>query len=164
MSAIEGLFQGLFVSPWYWLVGGLVVAGLEIVVPGVFLLWIGLGALLIGLSLLVLPDIPVVAQLFLFSASMLGSVGLGFVLQRKSAKMTDEAGINQELQGLVGRHCEAAADFAAGRGRIRVGDTTYSAASDDAIRAGDIVVIVAVEQGTLAVRLDARPEGLSALS
>ena len=79
MSGLEGLF----VSPWYWLVGGLVVAGLEIVVAGVFLLWIGLGAMMVGILLLLLPGMPFALQLLLFAVTMLSSVALGFFVQRR---------------------------------------------------------------------------------
>lgn len=147
MSGLENLF----LSPWYWLIGGLIVAGLEIVVAGVFLLWIGLGAMLVGLLLLLVPGMSLTTQLLLFAVTMFASIGLGFIIQRRSGESSDAQGMNQELQALVGRHCEAASDFATGRGRIRVGDTTYAALGDAGIRAGELVQIVSAESAAITV-------------
>lgn len=148
--------ENLFVSPWYWLIGGLILAGLEVLVAGVFLLWIGLGAMLVGLLLLLLPGLPFAAQLLIFAVAMLGSIGLGFFIQRRSGPATAAQQMNRELTGMVGRHCEAASDFAAGRGRIRVGDTTYGVLGDDTIRAGEIVEIVSADATAITV---ARTQG-----
>ena len=43
---IAGLATEL--GPWTWWIAGLVFLGLEILVPGVFLLWIGLAAIVVG--------------------------------------------------------------------------------------------------------------------
>lgn len=147
MSGLEGLF----VSPWYWLVGGLVVAGLEIVVAGVFLLWIGLGAMMVGILLLLLPGMPFALQLLLFAVTMLSSVALGFFVQRRGGASVGAGELNHELQALIGRRCEAATDFTAGRGRIRVGDTTYSALGGDDILAGEFVEILSADADAIRV-------------
>lgn len=141
----------MFNSPWPWLIAGLIIAGLEIFVPGVLLLWVGIGALLIGLLMVVLPDLPATWQLLIFSAAMLGSVGVGVTLQRKSRSDDSAAHLHRELDGLVGRRCTAATAFAAGAGRVRVGDTTYAAVSDDDIEAEMLVVVTAIESGRLRV-------------
>ena len=49
---LERIFAEL--GPWNWMVLGFALLALEIVVPGFFLLWIGIAALVIGaLSLLI---------------------------------------------------------------------------------------------------------------
>ena len=35
--------------PWNWLIVGFVLMALELIAPGVFLLWLGLAALLVGM-------------------------------------------------------------------------------------------------------------------
>ena len=35
-------------GPWSWIVLGLVLAGLELLAPGVFLIWLGLAAVLLN--------------------------------------------------------------------------------------------------------------------
>ena len=130
-------------SPWLWFIGGLLLIGGEIVLPGVYLLWIGLGALVVGVLAAVFPDLGLTWQLVSFALAMLGTVSLGFVIQRRGAPPA--AGeLNQELHALVGQHFVAVSDFQVGLGRVRVGDTTYGAVSAEAIQAGDAVEVIAV--------------------
>ena len=136
--------------PWLWFIGGLLLIGGEIVLPGVYLLWIGLGALVVGVLVAVFPDLGLTWQLVSFALAMLGTVSLGFVIQRRGAPPA--AGeLNQELHALVGQRFVAASDFQVGVGRVRVGDTTYAAVSAEAIQAGDAVAVMAVVAGRLKV-------------
>ncbi len=123
MTALEPLFH----SPWPWVIAGAVLIGLEIVAPGVFLLWIGLGAAAVGLSVLLAPDMPLPWQLMVFAVAMLGSIAIGFMIQRRSRISISGTTLNRELDALVGREVEAIHDFAGGHGRIRVGDSSYTA-------------------------------------
>ena len=137
-------------SPWLWFIGGLLLIGGEIVLPGVYLLWLGLGALVVGVLVAVFPDLGLTWQLVSFAFAMLGTVSLGFVIQRRGAPPA--AGeLNQELHALVGQRFVAASDFQVGVGRVRVGDTTYTAVSAEAIQAGDAVAVMAVVAGRLKV-------------
>ena len=43
-------------GPWNWMALGLVLLGLEIVVPGIFLLWIGIAAIIVGTLTLMIGD------------------------------------------------------------------------------------------------------------
>ena len=52
------LIDSLFSHPWYWLIAGAILMGLELMVAGVFLIWIGLGAVVTGLSVLLFPALP----------------------------------------------------------------------------------------------------------
>ena len=136
--------------PWLWFIGGLLLIGGEIVLPGVYLLWIGLGALVVGVLVAVFPDLGLTWQLVSFALAMLGTVSLGFVIQRRGAPPA--AGeLNQELHALVGQRFVAVSDFQVGMGRVRVGDTTYAAVSAEAIQAGDAVAVMAVVAGRLKV-------------
>ena len=133
----------LFVSPWPWIIIGAILVGLEIVVPGVFLLWIGLGAVMVGLSVLLAPDLPLAWQLLVFALAMLGSTGIGFAIQRKSRISTSGVTLNRELDAMIGRHAQAIDDFIGGQGRIRLGDTSYTAECETPISAGALLVITA---------------------
>ncbi len=94
-------------SPWLWFSGGLLLIGGEIVLPGVYLLWLGLGALVVGVLVAVFPDLSLSWQLVSFALAMLGTVSLGFVIQCRGAPPV--AGeLNQELHALVGQYFVAA--------------------------------------------------------
>lgn len=62
---------------WYWLVLGVGLMLSELVVPAFFLIWFGLGALLVGVLLLVLPELALAVQLLVWSlASLVGGISL----------------------------------------------------------------------------------------
>lgn len=143
--------ESVFANPWYWIVGGAVLAGLEILAPGVFLLWIGLGAVTVGLLLTAFPDLPLAWQLLIFAGSMVASIGTGFLIQRHGRSEQTTAPLNRELNGMIGRTLIAVDDFTVGRGRVRVGDTTYSAVSTEPISAGSEVRVMAIDEGRLRV-------------
>ncbi len=55
---------------WHWLVLGVVMVVLEIIMPGIWFLWLGLGALITGTLVFVLPDLAWQIQINrLFAAS-----------------------------------------------------------------------------------------------
>ena len=141
----------MFETPWLWLIIGLVLIGLEAFISGVFLLWIGLGAMLIGCVLMLFPEMGTTMQLVLFAAAMMLAVGVGFVVQRQGSRPHGLQSLNRELKGMLGLQPVAINDFQGGRGRIRVGDTSYSAICDKALTKGQAVVIVAIKDGRLQV-------------
>ena len=146
------ILENVFDATWAWIIVGAAIAGLEIVVPGVFLLWIGLGALATGLILTLSPDMPLAWQLIVFAACMIAAMSLGISLQKKGEEDPKAATLNREMQGLVGQRTVATSAFVAGRGRIRVQDTTFAAIGEDPIGEGDLVDIVAIEDGLPRVR------------
>lgn len=144
------LIDALFSHPWYWLTAGAILMGLELMVAGVFLIWIGLGAVVTGLSVLLFPALPLTAQIVVLIVAMLGSVLLGIRVQ---AKRTNDAAstLNVGLEQFIGRRVIAVTHFESGRGRIKVEDTTYNAHSTEAVAAGDSVSVVGVENGVFHV-------------
>ena len=79
---------------WYWILLGIVLILLELVVPSFTIFWFGLGAVLTGILLAVLPAFPIEWQLLVFSATSIGFTFLWFRYfgPRKSAgsPVTDE--------------------------------------------------------------------------
>jgi len=141
------MIEQLFASPWPWIIGGFLLAGAETVVAGVYLLWIGLGAVAVGLILALAPGLSPAWQALLFAVAMLGSIGIGFAIQRRSGRSRDASYLNRELEAMIGYRYVALSGFAGGRGRIRVQDTSFAAVSEDAVAAGDMVEVIAIVEG-----------------
>jgi membrane protein implicated in regulation of membrane protease activity len=147
MEALEILFN----SPWYWLIAGVLLAAAEAAAPGILLLWIGLGAIAVGIFVAIWPDAPLTAQLIVLAICMLAAVLSGIRYQSR-AKNSDEAGsLNSGLTNYVGRQATAISDFQSGSGRVRVDDTFYSATSPDPVAQGETVIIRAVHNGVFLV-------------
>jgi membrane protein implicated in regulation of membrane protease activity len=111
---------------WTWILVGLVLMGTELVASGVFLLWLGLAAVVTGLQILLVP-MPWQGQLLLFAVL---SVTFAVVASRR-AKSGPNA-LNQGARGLVGRDYPLVAPIVAEEGRIRVNDTLWRVTGPDA--------------------------------
>jgi inner membrane protein len=141
------MIEQAFDWTWAWIIAGAIVAGLEILVPGIYLMWIGFGAVATGLVLARYPDLPLEWQILVFAVSMLSSLGIGFWIQRRSGRTRQARFLNREMKQMIGQTYVAVGPFVVGRGRIKVHDSSYAAVSDEAIAAGDIVKVVAIEDG-----------------
>jgi inner membrane protein len=104
-----------------WIVAGLVLILMEMAAPGVFLIWLGIAALATGLVLQVVPaSFAVEVMLFAAFAAITVTVGLRFRPQRPTTQL------NTPASGLVGREA-VAVEFHGRLGRVRVGDSEWSA-------------------------------------
>lgn len=142
--------QTAFALPWWWWIAGVALVGLELLVPGVFLLWIGLGAVATGVVLWLLPDLPLAWQVVALVVLMFASLAAGGRWQRRANR--DGPRLNEELQSLVGQRLPSLTDFEHGRGRVRVADSSYAAVAEGPVAAGELVEVWAVEGTTLKVR------------
>jgi inner membrane protein len=135
-----------------WLAAGLLLSAAELVAPGVYLLWLGLAAIGVGV-VLVLVGLPFGLQVGLFAALAFVSVLAGRAWQRRDKESDRDP--NAPAADLVGQRCRALAfDGADGRVRFRDGEWLARATPTDAasILPGDGLVIVGVEGTTLVVR------------
>jgi membrane protein implicated in regulation of membrane protease activity len=138
-------------GPWAWVILGLALIGLEMIAPGVFLLWLGLAALATGLASWLFGLSWQVAWLA-FAALSLAAVALGrAVTKRTDSEMTEGGGLNRRGSDLVGRDFVLEAPITGGVGRLRVGDSSWRIEGPDAA-AGARVRVVRVDGATLAVR------------
>ncbi len=105
-----------------WMVSGLVLAGLEMLAPGVFLLWIGLAALGTGAAAEALGfGWPGQVALFVgLTVVLIGAIGL-----RLRGRSTADR-VNAPEAGLIGQTCRAVA-FQGLEGRVSLGDGTWYA-------------------------------------
>ena len=111
-------------EPALWMVGGLVLAGLEMLAPGVFLLWIGLAALGTGAAT-VLLGLGWHGQVGWFVVLTIGLVGL-IGLRLRGRKPGVGSDVNAPGAGLVGRTCRVL-EFQGLDGRVSLGDGTWYA-------------------------------------
>jgi len=129
---LERIFAEL--GPWNWMVLGFALLTLEILVPGVFLLWIGLAAVIVGAISLMVWDASFWTweiQVVVFLALALISAFAGKKIMGKSGDTTDQPLLNRRGDQLVGRTATLAEPITNGRGRIKIGDTTWRVSGPD---------------------------------
>jgi membrane protein implicated in regulation of membrane protease activity len=135
---------------WLWVVLGLVLIGGEMLTPGIFLIWLGLAALLTG-ALVGLFGLGWQAAAIVFSVLAVACVAAGRLLTRRKGEEPDAAtGLNDRGRALVGKVFRLETTMTDGEGRVRVGDSSWRI-TGPALLAGTEVRVVRVEGATLVV-------------
>ena len=135
---------------WNWLIFGFILMALELLAPGIFLFWLGLAALLVGLlSFLIHPSWQ--TQLLMFAVFAVVAVPLWrrFALSPASASKSNPF-LNKRTDALVGRVFTLEKPIVDGSGTVRIDDTIWRVAGPDA-PAGSRVRIVQADGASLTV-------------
>jgi len=134
---------------WAWIVAGLIMLGLELVLPGGFLLWMGISGILTGLITLVQP-LDWTAQWLIFGVLSLVSILVWLRLPRSRTKPSDRPYLNRRAESFVGQEAVLEQPISGGFGRLALGDTTWRIAGPD-LPAGRRVRIVGADGPVLRV-------------
>ena len=137
---------------WLWLIGGLLLLMAELIAPGVFLLFIGAAAMITGLFVL-LFGLGLAPSLALFALYTALAVMIGRKVYGNRAVDSPDPLLNDRSARLVGRTVTAVAPIDAGGGRVRVGDSEWSARGGPAA-AGEQVRVIGVDGNCLRVEID----------
>ena len=142
----------MFVSlgTWNWLIFGFVLMALELLAPGVFLFWLGLAALLVGLlSFGTNPSWQ--TQILLFAMFAAAAVPLWRRVAR-SSKVASQSHpfLNKRADALVGRVFTLEKPIIDGTGTMRIDDTVWRVTGPDT-PAGSRVRIVQADGASLTV-------------
>jgi len=136
-------------GPWSWLVLGLVLMGLEVAMPGMFLFWLGLAGLLVGLlSFGITMSWEV--QLIVFAVLSLAAVPVWRRLAHARSSSPQQDFLNRRSDALVGRVFTLEKPIQDGVGTVRVDDTIWRVAGPDA-PAGSRVRVVRADGVSLTV-------------
>jgi len=126
-----GLLEGLigYLGPWSWLLLALLLAGIEVVVPGTFFIWFGAAALVVGLlALAVTLSWQVESVLFVLLSAAAVLIGRRFY--GRASKAGDDFA-NDRLGRQVGRLAVVDRAIEGGSGHIRLDDTIWRANGPD---------------------------------
>jgi len=140
-------------GPWTWVVLGLILLALEIVVPGVFLMWIGVAAILTGALSWQLWGFDFWTwhwQALAFLALSLAAVWAGRKFFADAEEESDQPLLNRRGEQLIGATAVLSEPIQEGNGRIRLGDTLWRVKGPD-LPAGSRVRVTGVEDTRLVV-------------
>lgn len=139
-------------GPWGWVVFGLILMGLEMIVPGAFFIWIGLAAIVTGifdgLFNLSWQSSAIVFASLALAAVIAGRRVMGVNHSLKSAP--EAATLNQRGASLIGQIFTLHEPFQNGGGQIKIDDSVWRARGGD-LPAGSQVKIVSIDGATLVV-------------
>src|SRR4051812_29068880 len=140
----------LTLGTWNWLIFGFIVMALELTGPGVFLFWLGLASLLVGLmSFAFHPSWQ--TQLLMFAVFALAAVPVWLRLAQSRSRTSESSPfLNRRAAALVGRVFTLEKPIVDGSGTVRIDDTVWRVAGPD-LPAGSRVRIVRADGASLTV-------------
>jgi membrane protein implicated in regulation of membrane protease activity len=135
---------------WNWLIFGFVLMALELLAPGVFMFWLGLAALLVGLlSFAINPSWQ--TQLLMFAVFAVAAVPAWRHFARsEGSRSVSNPFLNKRTEALIGREFTLEKPIVDGTGTVRIDDTIWRVAGPDA-PAGSRVRVVQADGASLTV-------------
>ena len=115
---------------WNWFILAVVMLLLESIIPGIHFMWFGMAAVAMGAITLFVPmSIPL--QLVLFALIAIAMILLARKFWAPQTIKTDVPELNIRGSQYVGRTVTVEEAISNGRGKVRVGDTLWTAEGPD---------------------------------
>lgn len=141
-------FEGVDAA-WIWLAIGLALGALELLVPGVYLIWLALAAVLTGFLTYVM-DFGVMTSVINFVVlSLIAVYSAKRFLRSRPIESADPL-MNKRGGRLVGELVTVVGAIKGGEGRVKVGDSEWIARGPDA-KAGTQMRVAATNGAILSV-------------
>jgi inner membrane protein len=144
---------------WLWMIGGILLLIAEVIAPGFFLVFIGAAALATG-AFTLLFGLGLPAQLTLFTIYALVAVMIGRRMYANAATESSDPLLNDRSARLVGKSVTVIEAVDEHSGRVRVGDSEWSARGGPG-RPGERVRITGVDGNCLLVEPDRQLSNLT---
>lgn len=125
MSYIDGID-----AHWIWLIAAALLGIAELIVPGVFFIWVAAAAAVTGFATLFL-DLSTALQFGLFSLLALAAVYLGRRWYNDNPVASSDPLLNDRPSRLVGQIVIVASAIESGTGRCIVGDSVWNCRGPD---------------------------------
>ncbi|MEZ5670463.1 MAG: NfeD family protein [Alphaproteobacteria bacterium] len=135
---------------WYWLAGGVLLIALEIMVPGAFLIWLGLAAIITALATVIAPDMALTYQILIFAGLSVVTVLTGRRWMVRLNERSEQPLLNRRGEQYIGQRYTLDKPIRDGSGRLRVGDSTWVVRGPD-LPAGAHVRVTAIDGATMVV-------------
>lgn len=142
--------EGFRVLYWYWWCLALMLAALEMFIPGAAFLWIGGAAALVGLMALA-TDIGFTTQLVLFGVLAVLVWFLSRLVARRDPADSHAGTLNRRGEQYLGQVLILESPILNGFGRARVGDTIWRVAGPADLPEGARVRVTGVDGAMLQV-------------
>ncbi|NQY98761.1 MAG: NfeD family protein [Henriciella sp.] len=144
-------------TAWHWLAVGLILLSLEMMLGTFDLLWVSIAAGLTSAFTAIAPDgiAGWQSQLVFFAIASTALFILGrTVFRRMRENVEEHPTLNKRMAGTLGQRGVVADDFSGGIGRVKLGDTVWSAQSVDGanLASGAAVIVEATEGNILKVK------------
>lgn len=134
---------------WHWLVLGLGLIILEITLFGAFfILWPGAAAIIVGLLMLLIPDMSWHLQFVVWGILSIACVVVWYFYRKRNPVSSDEPLLNRRGEQYVGRTFTLEEDVVNGLGTVRVDDSRWKIEAQEDFSKGTQIKVVSVD-GTI---------------
>jgi membrane protein implicated in regulation of membrane protease activity len=142
-----------FLGGWtWWVIAGIFLL-VELMLPGVFFMWLGLAAAVIGIVDL-FADLSWQVEIALFA--VFSVLLVLFVRPRVKFPEGEPSNLNRRMDDYVGRSYVLDEPIVNGRGKVRIDDTLWTVSGTD-LGKGEWVKVTAVDGTRLLVEPAGRP-------
>lgn len=114
-----------------WLIFAAVLALTELLLPGIFLVFVAAGAAVTGVITLIIPEFALLFQVAVFIVATSAAVGLGRRWYLRNPVPSADPLLNDRAARLVGEIVAVVEPITAGKGKVRVGDGEWIACGPD---------------------------------
>lgn len=154
---MEGFLTFWPLNAWHWLALALILLCIEMAAGTFDLLWVGIAAGLTSAFTAFAPDTVTAwqGQLIFFAVASTILFFVGRTLFRNMHENIEEhPTLNKRMAGTVGLRGTVSKDFVDGQGRVKIGDTVWSASSVDGsdLKAGSGIEVEATQGNSVKVR------------
>lgn len=133
-----------------WAAVALLLFAAEAMAPGAFMLWLGFAAAAVFLIVLVIPGMPVLAQVAAFVVLSFVSIQVYRTWFRGREPSSDQPALNRRAQALVGRVVALDRAIVNGHGRVQIADAFWDVSGPE-LPVGTAVRVIASRGMTLLV-------------
>lgn len=147
---------------WHWFALATIFIIIEIFVPGIAFLWLGIAAIATGLCFLIFPQLAFEFQVVIFAVTAVITTVTARMVIARTAKPSDRPNLNQRGLSYVGSVYSLVDDTRNGHGKVHIGDTEWLvelAPGSADLNAGSPVKVVDVTGATLVVAAEDRSGG-----
>ena len=139
---------------WHWMVLGFALVLLELAVPTFFLVWFGVGAIIVGIALVAFPSLSFAWQILTWLAFSVVFVLVWFKIFKPGLHKTRAGLAKSAAIGEVGLATREIRPYVTGEVRFQkplLGADVWEAIADEEIKAGERARVLDVEGNTLKV-------------
>ena len=136
---------------WHWWILAAIFAGIEILAPGVFFIWLGAAAALTGVIAFVIPSLGWELEALIFAVLALVTVVYWRNRIKKGAGADDPAAtLNRRGDQMIGRTAVLSEPIQNGRGKAKIDDSVWRVEGVD-LPAGTQIKVTGVDGSILKV-------------
>ena len=137
-----------------WVIAGLARSLLELIVPGVYLIWFGFAAFVVSIAVYFMP-LEFTTQLIVFAIASgifaVIDVAVYRYIFSKAQVPAEYKNLNNTAEQYVGQLVTVAEDTADNRTKVKIGDTYWLASCQKPFKQGDTAKVVGVKDSLILI-------------